>query len=98
MTKAIKHHGKEYDEELMSVDEHHSVASLPYMPQDESSDADEQAQAQADKVKVKTRDLHNKDNYLFFELFSLYTKHQMLRKPQKDQDDHPPMLKPKNHD
>lgn len=65
------------------------------MPQDESSDADEVAQA--DKVKVKTRDLHNKDNYLFFELFSLYTKQQMLRKtPQKDQDDHPPMLRPKN--
>ena len=96
MSNNIKSRVKGYDEELMSVDEHHSVASLPYRPQDESSDADEQAQA--NKVKVKTRDLHNKDNYLFFELFSLYTKQQMLRKPQKDQDDHPPIPKPKQHD
>jgi hypothetical protein len=55
----------------MSVDDQQSVASLHYQKQDESSDTEE---AQADKVKVKTRDLHNKDNYLFFELFSLYTK------------------------
>ena len=79
----------------MSVDDQQSVASMHCQQQDESSDTEE---AQADKVKVKTRDLHNKDNYLFFELFSLYTKQQMLRKPLKDQDDHPPIPKPKQYD
>ena len=80
----------------MSVDEH-SVISHNKQQHYYNHDSDEDKPL-VEKVKVKTRDLHNKDNYLFFELFSLYTKqymskNQTLKTDLRDQDDHPPMPK-----
>ena len=56
----------------MSVDEQSVIShnkQLHYYNEESEED-----KPSVERVKVKTRDLHNKDNYLFFELFSLYTK------------------------
>lgn len=70
---AKHHHHHHYEEEVMSVDEQSIVNEDRHQLNNSSRYEDEK------HMHVKTRDLKQKDNYLFFELFGLYTKQQVLQ-------------------